>query len=166
MVLSYPLSAQQRLWSDWVDAQADLSLRKAHMPLCWFCHEVAQMYLLWNVWKTSLWWFSLGTLSGILSCLASSIVFVIVGRVLHARKTKVKAPNKAWLVDLWHLFLCIVNKLIKFRRLLMKYYRRIFRKKRNFYSWNAPAHSIMVYLRKQETQQNQMRISAYFPDVS
>ena len=24
---SYPLSAQQRLWSDWADAQADLSLR-------------------------------------------------------------------------------------------------------------------------------------------
>ena len=23
------------------DAQADLSLRWAHMPLCWFCHEVA-----------------------------------------------------------------------------------------------------------------------------
>ena len=29
-VLSYPLSAQQRLWSDWADAQADLSLRCAH----------------------------------------------------------------------------------------------------------------------------------------
>ena len=29
-VLSYPLSAQWRLWSDWVDAQADLSLRWAH----------------------------------------------------------------------------------------------------------------------------------------
>ena len=29
-VLSYPLSARQRLWSDWVDAQADLSLRWAH----------------------------------------------------------------------------------------------------------------------------------------
>ena len=28
--LSYPLSAQQRLWSDWLDAQADLSLRWAH----------------------------------------------------------------------------------------------------------------------------------------
>ena len=26
-VLSYPLSAQRRLWSDWADAQADLSLR-------------------------------------------------------------------------------------------------------------------------------------------
>ena len=29
-VLSYPLSALRRLWSDWVDAQADLSLRWAH----------------------------------------------------------------------------------------------------------------------------------------
>ena len=29
-VLSYPLSAQRRLWSDWVDAQADVSLRWAH----------------------------------------------------------------------------------------------------------------------------------------
>ena len=29
-VLSYPLSAQQRLWADWADAQADLSLHWAH----------------------------------------------------------------------------------------------------------------------------------------
>ena len=29
-VLSYQLSAQRRLWSDWADAQADLSLRWAH----------------------------------------------------------------------------------------------------------------------------------------
>ena len=29
-VLSYPLSSQRRLWSDWVDAQADLSLCWAH----------------------------------------------------------------------------------------------------------------------------------------
>ena len=29
-VLSYPLSAQWRLWSDWVDAQAELSLHWAH----------------------------------------------------------------------------------------------------------------------------------------
>ena len=29
-VLSYPLSAQRRLWSDWMDAQADMSLRWAH----------------------------------------------------------------------------------------------------------------------------------------
>ena len=42
-VLSYPLSAQRRLWSDWADAQADLSLRWAHIPFCWFCHVVAQI---------------------------------------------------------------------------------------------------------------------------
>ena len=35
-VLSYPLSAQQRHWSDWADAQADLSLRWAHMQHCHF----------------------------------------------------------------------------------------------------------------------------------
>ena len=29
-VLSYPLSAQRRFWSDWADAQANLSLRWAH----------------------------------------------------------------------------------------------------------------------------------------
>ena len=29
-VLSYPLSAKRRCWSDWADAQADLSLRWAH----------------------------------------------------------------------------------------------------------------------------------------
>ena len=34
-VLSYPLSVQRRLWSDWA--------------FCWFCHEVAQMfYCLFN----------------------------------------------------------------------------------------------------------------------
>ena len=35
-VLSYPLSAQQRLWSDWADAQANLNLRWAHSHLVGF----------------------------------------------------------------------------------------------------------------------------------
>ena len=44
-VLSYLLSAQWRRWSDWVDAQADLSLRWAHTHLVGFvmswlkCHQ-------------------------------------------------------------------------------------------------------------------------------
>ena len=42
-IISYPLSAQRRLWSDWADAQADLSLRWAHMPFCWFCHVAARL---------------------------------------------------------------------------------------------------------------------------
>ena len=76
-VLSYPLSSQSRLWSDWADAQADLSLRWAHshfvgfdmrwliytsfMPRScdlYFGLEVAgkiQPLLLsgWNLWWTS-----------------------------------------------------------------------------------------------------------------
>ena len=43
-VLSSPLNAQRRLWSDWADAQADLSLRWAH-SFCWFCHVVAHFNL-------------------------------------------------------------------------------------------------------------------------
>ena len=35
-VLSYPLSAQRTLWSDWANAQADLSLRWAHNPFVGF----------------------------------------------------------------------------------------------------------------------------------
>ena len=34
--LSYPLSAQRRLWSDWADAQADLGLRWAHSHIVGF----------------------------------------------------------------------------------------------------------------------------------
>ena len=34
---------QGRLWSDWADAQADLSLRWAHRLFCWFCHAAAQI---------------------------------------------------------------------------------------------------------------------------
>ena len=38
-VLSHPMRTQWRLWSDWADAQADLSLRWAHRSFCWFCHD-------------------------------------------------------------------------------------------------------------------------------
>ena len=43
-VLNYPLSPQRRLWSDWVDAQADVSLRWAYRSLCWFCYAVAFLF--------------------------------------------------------------------------------------------------------------------------
>ena len=49
-VLSYPLSVQRRLWSDWADDQADLSLLWAHIPFCWFWHEVAHLELFWAEW--------------------------------------------------------------------------------------------------------------------
>ena len=42
-VFSYPTERTAKTLSDWVDAQADLSLRWAHRSFCWFCHEVAQV---------------------------------------------------------------------------------------------------------------------------
>ena len=37
------LHADSEDWSYWTDAQANLNLRWAHMPFCWFCHEVTQL---------------------------------------------------------------------------------------------------------------------------
>ena len=44
-VLSYPLSAQRRLWSDWADAQADLSLRWAHSHIVGFVMRWLELFL-------------------------------------------------------------------------------------------------------------------------
>ena len=48
-VLGYPLSAQWRIWSDWVDAQIVLSLCWVHKLVCWSCHAWAQV----QKWATS-----------------------------------------------------------------------------------------------------------------
>ena len=37
------LHAVSELWSDWADAQADLSLHRAQMSCCCFCHASAQI---------------------------------------------------------------------------------------------------------------------------
>ena len=51
-VLSYPLSAQRRLWSDWVDAQADLSLCWAHSHFADFVMRRLIPYLFpWTKFK-------------------------------------------------------------------------------------------------------------------
>ena len=39
--LGYPLSAQQRRWSDWADAQADLSLCWAHTHFVFYFLELS-----------------------------------------------------------------------------------------------------------------------------
>ena len=44
------------LWSDWADAQNDLSLRWEHMPFRWFCHEAAQI-LASNQFWAQIWSF-------------------------------------------------------------------------------------------------------------
>ena len=62
-VLSYPLSAQQRLWSDWADTQTDLSLRWAHSHIVCFVLSWLKCSLTWRVWfpadqdiVASAWW--------------------------------------------------------------------------------------------------------------
>ena len=58
-VLSYPLSAQRRLWSDWADAKADLSLCWAHSHFVGFVmrrlvvpfhenSEITDEFLIWS----------------------------------------------------------------------------------------------------------------------
>ena len=37
-------------WSDWADAQADLSLRWAHSHFCWFCHKAAHLITVLSCW--------------------------------------------------------------------------------------------------------------------
>ena len=54
---------QRRLWSDWADAQADLSLRWAGwsesslgtQSLCWFCHVAAQIIHVSHN-RHAVWW--------------------------------------------------------------------------------------------------------------
>ena len=67
-VPSYPLSAQRRLWSDWVNAQADLSLRWADSHIVGFVtrrlkyrHQNTRYVILWEYhWyqlvKWATWW--------------------------------------------------------------------------------------------------------------
>ena len=54
LVLSYPLNAQRRLWSDWADAQGDLSLRWAHSHFIGFVmlrlkYEALLWKRYWNI---------------------------------------------------------------------------------------------------------------------
>ena len=38
-------------WSDWADAQADLNLRWAHMPFCWFCHALVHLHFFYTLYS-------------------------------------------------------------------------------------------------------------------
>ena len=64
---------QSKDWLDWVDVQADLSLRWAHRWFCWFCLEVAHI----QVNKQNWWEFSHEWLwQGIIYCI-SEVSFAV-----------------------------------------------------------------------------------------
>ena len=46
------LHADSEDWSDWADAQTDLSFHWAHRPYCWFCCAAAHMFVIywWTIW--------------------------------------------------------------------------------------------------------------------
>ena len=50
------ICGQGRPWLDWADSQAYLSLRWAHTPFCWFCHDAAHYYLFTLLLKIMICW--------------------------------------------------------------------------------------------------------------
>ena len=75
--LTYLLSAQWRLWSDWTDAQADLSLHWAHMSFCCFCRAAAHVsFVLSSTLITSLWEERIGRCAGRLLVCPRSVVLL------------------------------------------------------------------------------------------
>ena len=69
-VLSSPLSARRRLWSDWVDAQADLSLRWAHSHFVGFVMSRLKLLKSWQRNHTT--WEKTGCIDYCRSCLEHS----------------------------------------------------------------------------------------------
>ena len=97
-VPSYPLGAQRRLWSDWADAQADLSLRWAHMSVCRFCHEVARMFAIVDrstkFWDSRSWMFCRFT--KFIGCCNVTIFLFWLGLYVYVFALKQKFQNHTW----------------------------------------------------------------------
>ena len=97
-VLSYPLSAQRRLWSNWADAQADLSLRWAHSDfvgfvmrqiICGFCSCVnLGVSLTKNEWMSE--WILLSWHIDEISFLYLLFIFVTLYNHIPERIVKIK----------------------------------------------------------------------------
>ena len=51
-ILSYPFSAQRRLWSDWADAQADLNLRWTHINFVGFVTRRLDCTIMFQSFRT------------------------------------------------------------------------------------------------------------------
>ena len=74
LVFSYPLSTQRRLWSDWADAQADLSLHWAHWLFCLFCFALAQIFKL-LIWFIEIFQTAILLFHFVMSCCFPFILF-------------------------------------------------------------------------------------------
>ena len=66
------------------DAQADLSLRWAHMPFCWFCHEAA------HITKPK----GLGPFAEHFTCHSVFMIHMSVYEPRHDKTNKMSAPSE------------------------------------------------------------------------
>ena len=83
-VFSYPMSAQWRLWSYWVDAQADLILRWAHKSFCWFCHAQAHLIFILAISVVRFWNFLPRRPSVVRYHCVYAIIIIHLARDVHA----------------------------------------------------------------------------------
>ena len=85
------LQADSKDWSDWVDAQADLStcICWAHRSFCWFCHTQAQKEILWRGHHCmNIGGVTLKGLDWILMCLGQSLNWLVILSKKKRKKTK------------------------------------------------------------------------------
>ena len=89
-VLSYPLSAQQRFWSDWVDSQADLSLRWAQSHFVGFVKSGSFM----NSVCRTMSWVCVCTGSGEMSSTKSTTGSSSVSKLIIVKFLIIRTPDK------------------------------------------------------------------------
>ena len=97
---SYLLSALQRLWSDWAEAQAGLSVRYAHMPFCRFCCALAHNLGIKEIAPTcvsnGLLWFVSCTVCLGLFALPLGVIAKLYLDWLQSPVTKYFSHNSVW----------------------------------------------------------------------
>ena len=91
-VLSNPLSAQRRLWSDWADAQADLSLRWAHSHI--FGFVMSRLIL----WFFGINWAHSGIVLNIQCCFKN---------LLRSRNSLL-VMNRLYKTRIWYITFCVI----------------------------------------------------------
>ena len=98
-VLSYPLSAQGRLWSDWADAQADLSLRCAHIHFVGFVMRRLKLCFRCSCYSTRT-----GRGLNYTKKLSSVSVHLYIPKESSPSRARIPDIVNLWLILIWHLW--------------------------------------------------------------
>ena len=153
-VLSYPFSAQRRLWSGWADAQADLSLRWAQSHFVCFV-MLRLIYQYHNQMSNHLFFFITTCTSNLnenycqtdLSTINhsdhinphSEYVTLKISSKLHTRLVARKVTNDAFLCEKLHYFI------LYFVWIVRKYHFNVWKDYEAFHIWHNMNHIIISY---------------------